>query len=419
MDIKHICRLIDENKEELFGLLGSLIKINSENFITYGNEREIAEYINKLCIDLGLETELYSPMDVPGFKEHPDYIDGHHLEDRLNVTARFRGEENIDGLMIMGHLDTMPIGDLRYWDFEPLSGEIRDGCIWGRGACDDKYALATALFIIRLLKSEGFVPKKNLLFGAYSDEENGGSHGALATVLKYPCERIVNMDGRQNEIWNCASGGQEAKYFFHTKDAANSAVYAARGIPVVLDVLEGFRQTREAELEKNPYYRDTIIPKTSLRYMGVKAGNAGSDLGRGEAHFTYYTEKTKDEIYREFAELEGVLNEKLEPLGLVGEHFTPFTRFFHYTAIDPKDKSVTDFIEASNEAIGVSPRVSGSCLSDLSVIGKYGGGAAFAYGGGRDFSLPGGAHNPNEFIECDALVRFAKVIAAYVVKTLG
>ena len=114
-----------------------------------------------------------------------------------------------------------------------------------------------------------------------------------------------------------------------------------------------------------------------------------------------------------------MLNEKLEPLGLVGEHFTPFTRFFHYTAIDPKDKSVTDFIEASNEAIGVSPRVSGSCLSDLSVIGKYGGGAAFAYGGGRDFSLPGGAHNPNEFIECDALVRFAKVIAAYVVKTLG
>ena len=44
MDIKHICRLIDENKEELFGLLSSLIKINSENFITHGNERDIPTY---------------------------------------------------------------------------------------------------------------------------------------------------------------------------------------------------------------------------------------------------------------------------------------------------------------------------------------------------------------------------------------
>ena len=48
MDIKHICELIDERKEELFGLLISLIKINSENFGTHGNEKELAEHINKL-----------------------------------------------------------------------------------------------------------------------------------------------------------------------------------------------------------------------------------------------------------------------------------------------------------------------------------------------------------------------------------
>ena len=65
-----------------------------------------------------------------------------------------------------------------------------------------------------------------------------------------------------------------------------------------------------------------------------------------------------------------------------------------------------------------SPNVCGSCLSDLSVIGKFGGKCAFAYGGGRDFSLPGGAHQPNEFIECDKLVDFAKTVAAYVVKVL-
>jgi len=143
------------------------------------------------------------------------------------------------------------------------------------------------------------------------------------------------------------------------------------------------------------------------------------DLDRAELHFTYYTVKSKDEIYREFAELEKILSERLAPLDIVGGSFTPFTRFFHYTAIDPKDPSILDFLDSSLEAVGDMPAVVGSCLSDLSVIGKFGGGAAFAYGGGRDFSLPGGAHQPNEFIECDALVKFAKAVAAYVLKTLG
>lgn len=419
MDIKRICELIDERKGELFELLSSLIKINSESFITHGNEKELAEAVHKMCLELGLESEIYSPMDIEGFASHPDYLPGRSIENRPNVTARWRGEEDIDELMIMGHLDTVRIGDLENWDKDPLSGEISDGKIWGRGACDDKYALATALFIIKLLKEEGFKPKKNLLFSAYSDEEFGGSHGALASALKYPATTVVNMDGRQEQIWNCASGGQEAKYHFYTEKTADSAFYVAQGIPVALEVMKTFAQKRCDELEANPYYSGTSIPKTSLRYMGIKAGNAGMDLGKGELHFTYYTDKTEREIYAEFAILEDVMREKLAPLGLVGGKFVPNTRFFHYTSCKPDCKAIIDFSDAMDEAIGKRPEVCGSCLSDLSVIGKFGGETAFAYGGGRDFSLPGGAHQPNEYIECDRFVEFVKTIAAYVLKVLG
>ena len=419
MDIKKICAIIDERKDELFGLLSSLIKINSENFTTSGNEKELAEVIHKMCIELGLESEIYSPIELDGFENHPDYLPGRHLENRYNVTARWKGASDEDELMIMGHLDTVPIGNIENWKKDPLSGEIKDGKIWGRGACDDKYALATALFIIKLLKDEGFEPKKNLLFSAYCDEEFGGSHGALASALRYPAKRVVNMDGRQEQIWNCASGGQEAKYHFYTKNTADSAFYAAEGIPVALEVMKTFAAKRRAELEANPYYSGTSIPTPSLRYMGVKAGNAGMDLGTGELHFTYYTDKTESEIYAEFAELEKVMNEKLEPLGLVGGKFVPHTRFFHYTECKPDSKAIIDFSDAMNEAIGKRPIVCGSCLSDLSVIGKFGGENAFAYGGGRDFSLPGGAHQPNEYIECDRFVEFVKTIAAYVLKVLS
>lgn len=418
MEIKRICELIEARKEELFELLSSLVKINSENFMTHGNEKELAEHVHKLCSELGLESEIYTPMELENFEDHPDYVPGRNLENRPNVTARWRGKEDIDELMIMGHLDTVPIGDVANWNKNPLSGEISDGKIWGRGACDDKYALATALFIIKLLKEEGFEPKRNLLFSAYCDEEYGGSHGALASALRFPANRVVNMDGRQEEIWNCASGGQEAKYFFHAKDTVDSAGVVAKGISVVLEEMENFKKVREEELEANPYYHGTKIPRTCLRYMGIKAGDKGMDLGRGEALFTYYTDKTREEIYAEFEELEKVLAEKLLPLGIIGDKFVPHTRFFHYTHCDPKSDAILDFSDAMCEALGKRPKVCGSCLSDLSVIGKFGGKCAFAYGAGRDFSLPGGAHQPNEYIECDKLVEFVKTIAAYVVKVL-
>lgn len=419
MEISKLCSMIDERKNELFSLLSDLIKINSENFLSHGNEEELARYLEKLCRELGLETDVFSPLDLDGFEQHPDYMPGRNLENRYNMVARLRGEEDCDELMLMSHSDTVRIGDLKNWVSDPLAGELRDGKIYGRGACDDKYALATTLFILKLLKDAGFKPSRNLVFAAYSDEEYGGSHGALAAVLKYPCRRILNMDGREGQIWHCGSGGQEVKYIFRTKDPVDSAKYAAAAIPLVLEVIETFAEKRRSELEENKFYAGTIIPKTSLRYMGIRAGFDGADLGTGEAYFVYYTDKTKDEIYAEFAELEKILAEKLSPLGIEGVGFKPVTRFFHYVFCEPDSEDINLLLDASKEATGNDLLVCGSCLSDLSVISKHGTDRAIAFGAGRDFSKLGGAHQPNEFIECDKLLDYAKTVAAYVVKVLG
>jgi len=419
MDIQELNRCIEAEQDKLFSLLTSLVQINSENFGAYGNEEPCAQYVAELCRKLGLETEMYSPLELPDFKQNPDYMEGRNLENRYNVTARWKGAENTDALMLMGHSDTVPIGDPANWSVDPLGGILKDGKIWGRGACDDKYALASALFVIELLQKKGFTPKKNILFTAYSDEEKGGSHGALAACLRYPSDRIVNMDGRFENLWHCASGGCEAIYRFHTADTVNSAEQTAGGIPVVLEVMKAFAQNRQTELSQNRFYAGSVIPQTSMRYMGIKAGNNGADLGRGEVHFVFYTDKTKEEIFAEFAALEAILSEKLAPLGIVSDGFTPTTRFFHYVYADPDCDAIRDMCDAAREAVGQAPVVCGSCLSDLSVILKYGSKQAFALGAGREFFLPGGAHQPDEFITCEALLNFAKVLAAYIVKTLG
>lgn len=420
MNIQTLCNLIDERKDELFTLLSDLIKINSENFISSGNEAACAEYIHELCQKMGLESDLFSPMDIPDFESHPDYLPGRNLDNRFNVVARYPGEENEDELLLMAHTDTVRIGDVNSWDKAPLSGTITDGKIFGRGACDDKYAVATALFIIKLLLECGFKPKKNLLFAAYSDEEYGGSHGALSSVIKYPANRIVSMDGRENQIWHCGSGGQELKYFFHTKDVVDSAKTTAKALSVVIDVIEEtFAANRRKELENNRFYKGTIIPETSLRYMGARAGNNGSDLGKGEVYFVFYTDKKKEEIFSELKEIETIIAEKLAPLGVIGDGFEPATRFFHYVFCEPDSEDVQIMVESAKEASGQELIVCGSCLSDLSVISKYGSSRAFAFGCGRDFSEIGGAHQPNEYIECDKFLDYTKAIAAYVLKVLS
>ncbi len=419
MTTEKICQLIDERKQELFELLASLVKINSENFSSYGNEEECARYVKSLLDDLGLETDLYSPMDIKDFDKHPDYMPGHGLENRYNIVSRWKGKENTDELMLMAHTDTVRIGDRAAWSFEPLAGIIKDGKIMGRGAVDDKYAVATSIFIMKLLKEAGFEPKKNLLFAGYVDEEYGGAHGALAAVLKYPCQRIVSMDGRDGQIWNCASGGGEFKYLYHAKEIQDSAKLTAQAIPTVLECIETFADKRKAELEENCFYKGTIIPKTALRYMGVRAGKDGLQLGTGEAYFICYTDKTKEEIYAELSELEKVLAEKLEPMGIIGDGFVPQTRFFHYVFTEPDSEDITLMLEAAKETNSQIPIVCGSCLSDLSVISKYGSKKAFSFGAGRDFSKPGGAHQVDEYIECDKLVKYTKTVAAYVLKVLG
>ena len=45
-------------------------------------------------------------------------------------------------LMLNSHIDTVPIGDLEYWDTDPLSGTIEKQKLYGRGACDAKGSVA-------------------------------------------------------------------------------------------------------------------------------------------------------------------------------------------------------------------------------------------------------------------------------------
>lgn len=418
MNEQELLEIIEDRKQELFGLLSSLIKIDSQNFSSYGNEIEIADFIGDYCRSLGLETKVYSPIEVPGLRESDDYFPGRTLETRRCVTSVLKGREDRNGLMLMAHLDTVAVGDPANWRKDPFCGEIENGKIYGRGACDDKYGLATIMFLLKIFREKGFVPRTNLVFGAYGDEEEGGSHGAMACCMTTPSERIVNLDGSRFNYWTAASGGGDIEIDFHEEGNISSASGVARMLPYVLDCIDSFGRDRDAELAANPKFGDVSGGGYGLMYLDIHLGNNGMDLERGRVKFEYFTDRTREEMDKALDKTVERINEKLRPLGGVCDSWKRVTRHFHYKYSNPDGDSVKEMKAAAARVSGRELIPSGSALSDLSVILKYGSQDAFGLGIGGGFSDEGGSHQNNEALSCDEFLEFAKIIAAYTLNYL-
>lgn len=76
-----------------------------------------------------------------------------------------------------GHLDTVPAGDPSTWSSEPFEGTVVDGRLIGRGACDMKGPIASALAAVAAIGRAGRELAGTLDLHLVADEEHGGSDG--------------------------------------------------------------------------------------------------------------------------------------------------------------------------------------------------------------------------------------------------
>ena len=81
-------------------------------------------------------------------------------------------------LVFAGHTDVVPPGDAARWRFDPFSGAIADGMIWGRGACDMKGGLAAAVAAATRYAARG-APAGSIGFLVTGDEEGPAVNGTV------------------------------------------------------------------------------------------------------------------------------------------------------------------------------------------------------------------------------------------------
>jgi acetylornithine deacetylase/succinyl-diaminopimelate desuccinylase-like protein len=86
---------------------------------------------------------------------------------------------------VHGHLDVVP-ASAADWQVGPFSGEVADGCVWGRGAIDMKDMDAMMLAVVRQRLREGRAPARDIVLAFTADEEAGGTWGARWLVDNNP-----------------------------------------------------------------------------------------------------------------------------------------------------------------------------------------------------------------------------------------
>ncbi|RKN12788.1 M20/M25/M40 family metallo-hydrolase [Streptomyces radicis] len=158
-------------EDEVVGLCRDLIRIDTSN---YGDgsgpgERAAAEYVAEQLAEVGLEPKIFESR--PG---------------RASTVARIEGTDpSRPALLIHGHTDVVP-ANAADWTHDPFSGEIADGCVWGRGAVDMKDMDAMTLAVVRDRLRSGRKPPRDIVLAFLADEEAGGVHGARFLVDHHP-----------------------------------------------------------------------------------------------------------------------------------------------------------------------------------------------------------------------------------------
>jgi len=166
------------DRERLIADLRALVRMPS---IT-GSEAEAAGWAAEALRELGLAVEVVEP-DPAAVRADPDWPGEEMPRTTLPVVMARTGPGDGRRVVLSGHLDVVPSGDPATWTVDPWAGEIRDGALFGRGACDMKGGVASVLAAIRSLAATGDLERlAGELVVAFVPSEEDGGQGTLAAI---------------------------------------------------------------------------------------------------------------------------------------------------------------------------------------------------------------------------------------------
>ncbi len=398
---------VQSMKSELFGMALELVRFPSVT----GEETEAQQYIAGLWKDWGLTVNLWIPerSEVVG---HPAFCDDGLPIERANVVAQWgEGDPKHAGLILNGHMDVVPAGDLSRWDDDPFAGIIHQEILFGRGSCDMKSGLAAMSFAVRAAQELGVTPKRPVLLQSVIGEETGGL-GTLAALLRgYRAELAVLGEPTSLILCPVASGALS----FRLRVPGRAAHGALRETGV--DAIDKFHTVRQAlgdlEIERHASFRHPAFANNllaaPLSIGRLRAGDWPSTVPDEAIAEGRYGVFPGEDIAAARGQFETAIRDAAKKDDWLRSHPVRIDWFegqFEPGETDPDTPLIKELARCHQTMTGAPPRLQGVPYgNDLRLFTRHGNMPAVLYGPGDVLR----AHAANEGISLDEIVTATEV----------
>jgi acetylornithine deacetylase len=378
---------------------------------TTGNESGVQQLIARKLEEIGLEVDMWYP-DGEELSKHPYFCASRtDFSSSPNVVGIWRGTGNGRSLVLNGHIDVVPEGDVNQWNEHPFSGKIIDGKLYGRGSTDMKGGNLSLLLAIHALKETGTILKGDLFFHSVIEEESGGA-GTLAAVLRgYKADAAIIPEPTNMKIFPAQQGSMWFKLTIKGKSAHGGTRYegvsAIEKASVVLNAIKELETSRNKRIT-DPLYKNIPIP-VPINVGKISGGNWPSSVpdtveleGRIGVAPHETLEKVKQELENHLSSLQDSwLKEYPVSVEWFGAQWLP-------GSIDTDHPLMNTLIKNFEQVRNELPIIEASPWgTDGGLLSQAGDTPAIVFGPG----VTSVAHYPNEYIEISKIMETAEIIA--------
>lgn len=385
---------------------------------TRGEESKAQAIIIEKLREIGVKLDIW---EIGGeeLTKHPVYCsDRNDYKGNPNVIGILEGKGNGKSIILNGHIDVVPEGNLEEWENDPYSGLIRDGRLYGRGSTDMKGGTVSLLLAMEAIKKCGVKLKGDIIFQSVIEEESGGA-GTLAAVIRgYRADGAIIPEPTNMKLFPKQQGSMWFRIKVQGKSAHGGTRYegvsAIEKMNILIEEIQKLEKKRNARID-DPLYKQIPIP-IPINIGKIESGQWPSsvpDLAIVEGRMGVAPNETLENARKE-------MEECFIPLGEKDPWFKdhpPVIEWFGGTWLPgnlEENHSLLKTVSSSYQTItGKPPIIEASPWgTDGGILSNVGETPAIIFGPG----ITALAHDTNEYIELDAVFEAAEIIACTIIE---
>ncbi|MBB6444571.1 peptidase [Bacillus benzoevorans] len=388
---------------------------------TRGEESRAQAIIVEKLRELGLQLDIWE-IGNEGLKSHPHYCsDRDNYNGNPNVVGVLKGTGGGRSIILNGHIDVVPEGDLTKWEHDPYSGVIKKGRLYGRGATDMKGGTVSLLMAIEAIQSLGIKLKGDVIFQSVIEEESGGA-GTLAAVLRgYRADGAIIPEPTNMKLFPKQQGSMWFRITVKGRAAHGGTRY--EGISAIEKMIIVVEQLKKLEEKRNEGITDPLyaaapipIPINIGKFYSGEWPSSVPDIAVIEGRIGIAPNET-------IREAEKAMESFLMSLGGLDDWFInhpPEIEWFGGRWLPGNLDSgheLMEIISASfQQVMKKEPRIEASPWgTDGGILSNVGKIPVVVFGPG----VTGSAHETNEYIVLEDMISTAQIIALSLLKWCG